>query len=51
MKDFKDLHGNSMERLKFSVLALIWLNGKDRNVLGCNDGKVILLMEILSFEK
>ena len=51
MRDFKDLHGNSIERLKFSVLALIWLKGKDRNVLGCNDGKLILLMEISSFEK
>ena len=51
MRDFKYLHGNSIERLKFSVLALIWLKGNDRNVLGCNDGKIILLMEISSFEK
>ena len=39
MQDFKDLHGNSIERLKFSVIALIWLKGKDRNVIGCNDEK------------
>ena len=50
MHDFKDLHGNSIERLKFSVLALIWLKGKDRNVLGCNDGRIILLIEISSLE-